>query len=211
VAFSATPAQPGVWTHLAGVYDATAHQMRLYVNGVASTATAVSATWNAVGATRLGGAQWNGGPVDYWPGALDDTRALARAASTTDIQDIMAACQPAPGWSFTNPNHVAVPDQSVAESSIVLSGVPGNAPAALRVGVTIRHTYRGDLVIDLISPSGRSFRLKDSSAGDSADDVVATYQVNASTEPADGTWRLRVQDTAAADTGYLDEWSLSSG
>jgi serine protease len=185
--------------------------MRLYVNGVASTATAVSATWNAVGATRLGGAQWNGGLVDYWPGALDDARALGRAASTSDIQSIMAACQPAPGWSFVNPDNAAIPDQSTVESPIVVSGVSGNAPAALRVGVTIRHTYRGDLVIDLISPSGRAFRLKDSTMGDSLDDVVATYQVNASAEPANGTWGLRVQDVFAADTGYLDEWSLSSG
>lgn len=210
VAFSATPAQQGVWTHLAGVYDATAHEMRLYVNGVASTATVVSATWNAVGATRLGGAQWNGSLVDYWPGAIDDARALARAASTTDIQDIIAACQPAAGFRFDNPNDVTIPDKSTAESPIFVSGLSGNAPMALRVDVTIRHSYRGDLVIDLIGPSGTAFRLKDSGT-DSADDVVATYQVNVSTEPANGTWRLRVQDVYAGDTGYIDQWGLTFG
>ncbi|MEV4213697.1 LamG domain-containing protein [Micromonospora sp. NPDC049662] len=92
VAFSTGPARSGVWTHLAGVYDATAHVMRLYVNGVPSTATAVSASWDAVGMTRIGAAQWNGNLVDHWPGLIDDARALARASSQADVQAIMAGC-----------------------------------------------------------------------------------------------------------------------
>ncbi len=35
-----------------------------------------------------------------------------------------------------------------------------------------------------------------------------TYTANPSSEAADGTWRLRVQDIYAADTGYLSKWSL---
>ncbi len=126
VAFSAGTAQSGVWTHLAGVYDAVAREMRLYVNGVPSTATAVSASWNAVGATRLGGAQWNGGLVDFWPGVIDDARALARAATTGEVQDIIAACTstPSAGGRIENPNDVAIPDLSAAESSIIVSGCP---------------------------------------------------------------------------------------
>ncbi|MBO0515776.1 proprotein convertase P-domain-containing protein, partial [Streptomyces beijiangensis] len=54
-----------------------------------------------------------------------------------------------------------------------------------------------------------AYRLKNSSSGDSADNVIATYTVNASSEAANGTWKLRVQDIAAQDTGYIDSWKLT--
>ncbi|MER5715485.1 S8 family serine peptidase [Streptomyces sp. NPDC002132] len=114
-----------------------------------------------------------------------------------------------PGATFSNTTAVAVPDNGAAiESAIAVTGRTGNAPAALQVGVNITHTYRGDLVIDLIAPDGTAYRLK-SSSSDSADDVVTTYSVNASSEVANGTWKLRVQDVAAQDTGRLNSWQLT--
>ncbi|MFE2631989.1 proprotein convertase P-domain-containing protein, partial [Streptomyces sp. NPDC059374] len=62
---------------------------------------------------------------------------------------------------------------------------------------------------ELAPADGSTYRLKSSSGSDSADDVKATYTVNASTETADGTWKLRVRDTAAQDTGRLNGWSLT--
>jgi aminopeptidase S len=90
-----------------------------------------------------------------------------------------------------------------------VTGVTGNAPATLQVGVDIKHTFRGDLVIDLVAPDGTSFRLKNSSASDSADNVITTFTVNAGGEVANGTWLLRVQDVAAVDTGFIDAWNLT--
>jgi subtilisin-like proprotein convertase family protein len=81
-------------------------------------------------------------------------------------------------------------------------GPHGSPPA------TIRHTYRGDLQIDLVAPDGSLYRLKSSSNGDSADDVVATYTVNASSQTANGTWRLQVYDRYSGDTGRIDSWGL---
>lgn len=94
-------------------------------------------------------------------------------------------------------------------SAVTVSGRTGNAPAALAVGVDIKHTWRGDLVIDLVAPDGSAYRLKNSSANDSADNVIANYTVNASSEPANGDWKLRVQDIAANDTGFIDSWKLT--
>ena len=42
-----------------------------------------------------------------------------------------------------------------------------------------------------------------------ADNVTETYTVNASSEVANGTWKLRVQDQAALDTGYINSWKLT--
>ncbi|MFF3349149.1 S8 family serine peptidase [Streptomyces sp. NPDC002779] len=113
------------------------------------------------------------------------------------------------GTTFSSTSAVAVPDNGTIESPITVSGRTGNAPSALQVGVNITHTYRGDLVLDLVAPDGTSYRLKSASSSDSADNVVATYTVNASSEVANGTWKLRVQDTATQDTGTLNSWKLT--
>ncbi|WP_369195257.1 S8 family peptidase [Streptomyces djakartensis] len=113
------------------------------------------------------------------------------------------------GSTFSSTTAVAIPDNGGAiESAISVTGRSGNAPSALQVGVDITHTYRGDLVIDLVAPDGTAYRLK-SAASDSADNVNTTYTVNASSEVANGTWKLRVQDTAAQDTGTLNGWKLT--
>ncbi|MFB0618150.1 M4 family metallopeptidase [Streptomyces sp. AGS-58] len=114
------------------------------------------------------------------------------------------------GTSYENTSPVAVPDNGPAVTSdITVSGRTGNAPSNLQVGVDISHTWRGDLVIDLVGPSGTAYRLKDFSSSDSADNVTETYTVNASAEPANGTWKLRVQDQATYDTGTINSWKLT--
>jgi len=114
------------------------------------------------------------------------------------------------GATFSSATAVAVPDAgSAVESSIAVTGRSGNAPAALQVGVDITHTFRGDLVLDLVAPDGSTYRLKSASTSDSTDDVRTTYTVDASAETANGTWKLRVQDTAAQDTGTLNNWKLT--
>jgi subtilisin family serine protease len=117
---------------------------------------------------------------------------------------------PPPGCGTkTNDSDVRIPDAGAAVGTAArVIECPGNAPADLRVEVHIRHSFRGDLRIDLVAPDGTEYRLKDSNTGDGADDVHATYRVNASSEPNDGTWFIKVQDRSEGDTGYLDSWSL---
>ncbi|MFE2061859.1 M4 family metallopeptidase [Streptomyces sp. NPDC059467] len=114
------------------------------------------------------------------------------------------------GTSFENTTPVSIPDNGPAvTSSITVSGRTGNAPSNLQVTPNISHTWRGDLVIDLVGPSGTSYRLKNFSSSDSADDVTDTYTVNASSESANGTWTLKVQDQAAQDVGTINSWKLT--
>jgi Zn-dependent metalloprotease len=114
------------------------------------------------------------------------------------------------GTVFENTADVAIPDAGAAvTSSVNVTGRTGNAPSALQVGVDIVHTWRGDLVIDLLAPDGTAYRLKNSSGSDSADNVKETYTVNASSEVANGTWKLRVQDVARYDTGYINSFKLT--
>ncbi len=105
-------------------------------------------------------------------------------------------------------------DNSMVESVLDL-------PNAISIGelnvfVDIKHTYIGDLKVTAISPLGTTVLLHDNSGG-STDNLYTWYDTE--TQPAEplsrfngedsqGTWRLRVQDTASGDTGRLDGWKL---
>ena len=117
---------------------------------------------------------------------------------------------PPPGCAATNANNVNIPDNNTnVFSDVAISGCNRNASASTTVEVNVVHTWRGDVVLDLIAPDGTAYRLKNSSSGDSADNINATYTVNASSEAANGTWRLRARDVYRLDTGYIDSWTLT--
>jgi subtilisin-like proprotein convertase family protein len=99
---------------------------------------------------------------------------------------------------------------STVESSITISGCTGNAGSVSTVEVHILHTYIGDLVVNLVAPDTSTYTLHNRTGG-STDNINQTYTVNLSTETANGTWRLRVQDAATADTGTIDSWTLNLG
>ncbi|MFD3696240.1 S8 family serine peptidase [Streptomyces sp. NPDC058646] len=115
---------------------------------------------------------------------------------------------PPPGKYFENAGDFAIGDNTTVESPIAVSGVTGNAPATLKVGVNIVHTYTGDLKVDLIAPDGTAYTVHNR-AGGSADNINRVFTVNASSEVANGTWKLRVNDNAGGDTGKIDSWNLT--
>jgi serine protease len=108
---------------------------------------------------------------------------------------------------FENLTDFALPDNTTIESPITVSGRTGNAPAALQVAVRIIHTYKGDLIVSLIAPDNTAYVLHNR-AGGSTNNIIQTFTVNASSEVANGVWKLRVQDAASQDTGTLEQWSL---
>ncbi|MEU7479336.1 S8 family serine peptidase [Lentzea sp. NPDC042327] len=110
--------------------------------------------------------------------------------------------------AVTNDTDTAIPDAGSVTSPITIAGCNGKATATASVKVAIKHTYRGDLELALVTPSGAVKLLKVATSGDSADDVNATYSVNVSTENANGTWHLRVRDAYSQDTGHIDSWTL---
>ncbi|WP_434595998.1 S8 family peptidase [Streptomyces sp. A5-4] len=115
---------------------------------------------------------------------------------------------PPPGKRFENLTDFTINDNATVESPVTVSGVAGNAPASLSVPVDIKHTYVGDLKVDLIAPDGTAYTLKGYGTGGSSDNLNTTYTVNASSEVANGSWKLRVSDNAAQDVGKIDSWAL---
>jgi aminopeptidase S len=113
-----------------------------------------------------------------------------------------------PACTGTNGTDVQILDNTTVFSDIAISGCTGNASSTSGAEVHIVHTYRGDLVVSLIAPDGTAYVMLNRNGG-SADNVDQTFTVNASSEVRNGTWRLRVQDAAGGDIGYINSWTLT--
>ncbi len=113
------------------------------------------------------------------------------------------------GDFFENTGNVTISDKSTVTSDVQVSG--RSSIGSVDIHVDIKHTYRGDLRIKVIAPDGKSATLKDINSSDSADNVLATYPLNASSvnNSGNGTWQLEVYDAYNGDTGYIDSWSIT--
>jgi subtilisin family serine protease len=176
-------------TSMATPHVAGAAALYLAANPTASPATVNAAIINSSTPDKITN-----------PGAGSPNRLLNTGTGTTPPP---SGCAP-----VTNGTDVSIPDKSTVYSDIAISGCTGAASTTSTVAVDIRHTWRGDLVIDLVAPDGSTYRLKDASGFDSYDDVIAAYTVNLGGEAANGTWRLRVEDVSVGDTGYINSWTL---
>jgi subtilisin-like proprotein convertase family protein len=118
---------------------------------------------------------------------------------------------PAPGGDVITKNatpNAAIRDNSTTTSTINIADE--GSLEDLKVNVDIAHTYRGDLVVKLVSPSGKEAILTNK-AGGSADNFVLSDKslTEFAGESVKGDWKLVVQDTATQDTGTLNSWGLS--
>ncbi|WP_308121247.1 M4 family metallopeptidase [Paractinoplanes bogorensis] len=127
---------------------------------------------------------------------------ITRSKALTVTVGSVAAC------TATSTTAVPIPDLTTVTSTVSLTECAATPSAASTVEVHIQHTYIGDLVVSLIAPDGTAYVLHNR-AGGSTDNIDQTYPVNLSSETANGTWTLSVQDTARIDTGTLTGWTLS--
>ncbi|HET8641104.1 MAG TPA: proprotein convertase P-domain-containing protein, partial [Pseudonocardiaceae bacterium] len=131
----------------------------------------------------------------------------AGAGSPNRLLYVRAA--PPDPCSRANGANVAIPDYpgSAVSSTINVSGCARVPSTGARVEVHIIHPFRGDLLVDLVAPDGSAYRLLSPSL-DSGDDVHTVFVVNLSAELPNGSWRLRVADRRAGNTGQIDGWAL---
>lgn len=89
---SATPVT-GVWTHLLGVFDAQAAEVRLYVNGVNDDSLNASFTtpWQATGPVGIGCRLYQGTTcAEYTAGSIDEVTIWNRILSPEEVADLQA-------------------------------------------------------------------------------------------------------------------------
>ncbi|MBL3670499.1 proprotein convertase P-domain-containing protein [Streptomyces sp. M2CJ-2] len=118
------------------------------------------------------------------------------------------------GWSLTFPSYEnqtrhSLPDPGVLESPVTVSGITGAAPKKLKVYVDATHEWRGDLEIHLVDPDGKLYLVKPDSATEGGGTIQQIYTVDASASPANGTWKLYIEDISQGATGTLNGWTLA--
>ena len=139
--------------------------------------------------------------------------------------------------SFTNNSSVFIPDNNAtgASSSVTVSGInPATLSSTSIVSVTLNltHTYDGDLLIQLIAPSGNTINLSNRRGGSGHNFVSTVFSASAATAIAsggapftgsytpdgafsaltgniNGSWTLKVIDQANVDTGRVNNWTLT--
>jgi len=110
--------------------------------------------------------------------------------------------------TYSNTMDYAINDNATVDSPITVSGRSGNAPSNASVTVAIVHTYIGDLKVDLVAPDGTLYNIHNRT-GSSTDNINKTVTLDLSGEALNGTWKLRVNDNASQDTGYINSWSVT--
>ncbi|MEV7968748.1 LamG-like jellyroll fold domain-containing protein [Sphaerisporangium sp. NPDC088356] len=75
------------WTHVAGVYDEVARQIRLYVNGQLADQRP-STGWHASGGLEIGRVKYKGAFTDYFAGDVDDVRTYAGALTDRQVVNL---------------------------------------------------------------------------------------------------------------------------
>ncbi|MFJ6673286.1 LamG domain-containing protein [Actinosynnema sp. NPDC091369] len=184
---------PDAWTHLVGVHDAEAKQLRLYVNGELAGTTPRSVNWNATGPLRIGQAVRAGVPSGAWNGALDEVRVHDRALTQDEVRgDIRRDGVHVAHWRF----------EGVPGSTTALNSVAGGVSALLSGGAEFfAQRVDGDTVLN------RAVRF--AGTGEVATDgpVVRTdksFTVSASVVLADVTGTMTVLSQDGADgSGFV--------
>ena len=107
-----------------------------------------------------------------------------------------------------------IPDNNAEGLESIISIEPSGLLASIAVSLRLTHTYIGDLVVSLESPSGNTILLHNRTGG-SGNDIIQTYNLDSTPALAQlirenirGDWRLKVQDLARLDVGTLNEWGL---
>ncbi len=160
--------------------------------------------WQVNGATN-----WNNGGLhfshDYGFGLIDAFAAVKLADSWNLLQTYANELE----VSASNTAAGAVPDNNVTGISRSITLTPASATAVtieaieVQINWSVAHSYSGDLVIELISPSGMISYLHDR-AGGAADLTNWVFTTRAHLgELAAGTWTVRISDRAAVDVGTV--------
>ncbi|MET9054364.1 LamG-like jellyroll fold domain-containing protein [Streptomyces bacillaris] len=142
-------ASRGVWTHVAGVYDAEESTIGLYVNGLLQETAAAGTAWASDGPLQVGRVMHADVNKDYLHGSVDEPAVWQRALSEAEIKDeaklltsegfagveLMADWNPSAGSGTTVPDTTSGYGRSLtlqggaalADEAIVLDGVDDRA------------------------------------------------------------------------------------
>jgi len=117
-ATSTSVPQLNTWTHLTGVFDAAAAEMKIYVNGtLEDTAPLEDSTWSARGPLTIGSSKWMGNPADPWQGGISDVQVYQQTLDATQVGQIKAATAPSASAKVIRTSYAYDQDGEVISST----------------------------------------------------------------------------------------------
>jgi hypothetical protein len=87
-ALSSVTAATSRWTHLVGVYDDGADQVRIYVNGTLTGSASATVDFASSGSMLLGVGRYGGSLGTVWNGSLDEVTAYQSVLSAPDVSTL---------------------------------------------------------------------------------------------------------------------------
>nr|WP_225953849.1 LamG-like jellyroll fold domain-containing protein [Kibdelosporangium phytohabitans] len=207
--FASSPAgapQPGAWTHLTGVYDATVRTLRLYVNGtLVGTAQRTANDRSVGGEIHIGAAGLVG---QRWKGAVDEVRVYDRALVGSEVRALVGLGNVQAGqWKFDDTGANNVPGGTPMTLKAGAKFGPGAVGNGLQLDGVDDTAETGESVLrtdqsfavtawvkqDKTGPDGRSYNILSQDASPRSGFALSQRQVNGI-----GRWELLA--TASQDT-----------
>jgi subtilisin family serine protease/subtilisin-like proprotein convertase family protein len=110
---------------------------------------------------------------------------------------------------YSSDEVIDIPDNDATGITSTINVADELTTFASEVHVNISHSWIGDLNVSLTSPAGTTAVLHGNVGGGTVD-LDKTFTTDAfSGEVAMGDWLLTVVDSASADTGKLNNWSMT--
>lgn len=128
--------------------------------------------------------------------------------SVTIIDEGTPPPPPPPSETYENTASYSIPDNNSTGVESPIDVDRTGSSGVVSISVDITHTYKGDLVVDLVHPDSTVYNLHNRSGG-SANNIVETYSVDIGNKDSLGEWQLRVRDLARRDLGTINEWSIT--
>ncbi len=156
----------------------------------------------------------NGEPMNgNWTLEVIDSAAIDSGKLNTWTLQIGTAAQ-AQVVMLDDAPGLTIPDNNPVGIERTLTTLSPGTLKEIEVGLDITHSYIGDLIVNLVSPSGTTISLHNKS-GSSADNIIKTYNFvnNINLQPLrgqqlQGNWKLKISDVVGQDTGKLNSWSV---
>ncbi|MGW4467699.1 LamG-like jellyroll fold domain-containing protein [Micromonospora sp. NPDC004704] len=133
------PPRLGVWTHLVGVYDADANQLKLYINGALRGSSSQPSAWNATRAFQIGNATSGQASGDWVAGDIDDVRVYDLALTSPEIGQLARDTALAGQWKFDNPTG-ATTDSSGNNRNLTLNSTTTGTTGKYGQAITLNGT-----------------------------------------------------------------------
>jgi RHS repeat-associated protein len=207
VAAQSTAPATGTWTHLVGVYSASAKSVSLYVNGTLAGSQYAPAGFAGIQGLTIGST--NG--ANYFGGSISDVQVYQRALSATDVSNLYAAGHDGTVVADTTPSGLVTSYQYDKMGEVIQEADPGvtdtlNGADTHTAVTATTYDLDGDITAQTVSDvTGGDAPRTTSSTYNQYDQVATSTDANANAGDANGATTTYTYDAYGNKTKDVDQ------